>query len=108
MMTVVPGRVSVDVDVLDRTLHRRALSAAAAVAEREGLAPDWLNNDAARYVPEIGRADRSVLFEGRALTVEILGLEALLAMKLLAGREKDMDDIVTLMDNGDHRRKGPA
>ncbi len=98
MMTVVRGRLSVDVDVLERTINNDLMSAVAAVAEREGLAADWLNNDAARFVPEIGRADRSVLFEGRRLTLEILGLEVLLAMKLLAGREKDMDDTITLME----------
>ena len=98
MMTVVPGRVSVDVDVLNRTIHDDLAAAVAVVAEQQSLTADWLNNDAARFVPALNRTPRSVLFEGTRLAVEIVSLDVLLAMKILAGRERDMEDTIVLME----------
>ena len=69
MMTVVPGRVSVAADVLDRTIHDDLMAAVAVVAERESLTAGWLNNNAARFVPTLNRAPRSVLFEGTRLAI---------------------------------------
>src|SRR4051794_20240870 len=70
--------------------------AAAAVAEREGLEPDWLNDAVKGFLPgEDPKALR--YFEAPGLSVDVASPEYLLAMKLLSSRpEVDADDIALL------------
>ena len=98
MMSHVAGRQTTDIDALHRTLGRELAAAARGVAATHGLPDDWLNNDAARYLPDVDLSESAVLFHGNTLTVRVLDPEPLLAMKLLAGRDRDIGDIVVLMD----------
>lgn len=70
--------------------------AAAAVAEREGLEPDWLNDAVKGFLPgEDAQAVR--YFEAPGLTVDVASPEYLLAMKLFSSRaEVDAEDIALL------------
>jgi hypothetical protein len=70
--------------------------AAAEVAEREGLEPDWLNDAVKGYLP--GPDPQAVrYFEAPGLLVDVASPEYLLAMKLFASRvETDADDIALL------------
>lgn len=70
--------------------------AAAAVAEREGLDPDWLNDAVKGFLPG---PDPNALryFEAPGLLVDVASAEYLLAMKLFSSRvETDADDIALL------------
>jgi hypothetical protein len=66
--------------------------AAASVAEREGLDPDWLNDAVKGLLPGPDAAVR--YFEAPGLLVDVASAEYLLAMKLFSSRvETDADDI---------------
>jgi hypothetical protein len=71
----------------------------ALIAERRGWGSDWLNDDGAFFIPAYGRDVEWIeIFVGDGLVVEIASAEALLAMKLHAGRPgRDGRDISRLM-----------
>jgi hypothetical protein len=67
--------------------------AAQAVAERRGLARDWLNDAVKGFLPGPD-PDPTRYYEGDSLTVDVASARYLLAMKLFASRvEIDADDI---------------
>jgi hypothetical protein len=65
------------------------LRAARVVADAEQLPPDWLNTDAAPWIPPHEEAAGST---GRGLRIQVASPEALLAMKLVASRNRDIPD----------------
>ncbi|KDP92666.1 MULTISPECIES: DUF6036 family nucleotidyltransferase [Clavibacter] len=69
------------------------------IAERHGWGSDWVNDDGAFFLPAYGRdVEWTSIFEEDGLAVEIASAEALLAMKLRAGRPgRDGQDIARLM-----------
>jgi len=69
--------------------------AAAAVAARNDLPDDWLNDAVKGFLPGSDPQARQV-FENDSLRVDVASPEYLLAMKLLAAREQDIDDIAIL------------
>jgi hypothetical protein len=88
-------RTTVDIDAVfaPATAVREA---ARVVADRLGLAHDWLNDGAKAFMPG-DDPDRIVVFEGSHLGVGAASPRYLLAMKLLSARaERDRDDIRTL------------
>lgn len=70
-------------------------AAAAAVATRHDLPEDWLNDAVKGFLPGSDPQARPV-FESDALRVDVASPKYLLAMKLLAAREQDIDDISVL------------
>lgn len=70
--------------------------AAAIVADREGLDPDWVNDAVKGFLP--GPDAHAVrYFEAPSLLVDVASAEYLLAMKLFASRvETDAEDIALL------------
>jgi hypothetical protein len=70
-------------------------AAAAAVAARHGLPDDWLNDGVKGFLPGDDPRARPV-FESDALRVDVASPQYLLAMKLLAARDQDVDDILFL------------
>ena len=70
--------------------------AAAAVAERRGLAIDWLNDAVKGFLPGPD-PDAQRFYESGSLNVDVASARYLLAMKLFAARvENDADDIAFL------------
>jgi hypothetical protein len=70
--------------------------AAAAVAERRGLAVDWLNDAVKGFLPGPD-PDARLFYESDSLSVDVASARYLLAMKLFAARvENDTDDIAFL------------
>jgi uncharacterized nucleotidyltransferase DUF6036 len=68
-------------------------TAAARVAQKLNLEPDWLNDGAKAFLPGEDK-DRIGVYEGQHLSVAAASPQYLLAMKLMASRvERDQDDI---------------
>lgn len=78
------------------------LDAAAEVAASLGLPTGWLNQQASSYLPREAWVDRKAVFnrpvyDGPHLRVAAMAPEHLLAMKVLASRPGDVDDIALLV-----------
>lgn len=97
MMQIAPGRLSEDIDVYEASLHPDLTAAVAVVAGREGLDPGWLNNAAAQFGLPVFDLQPEPLYEGRRLVLRVMEPVTLLLLKLNAGRDKDMNDILLLM-----------
>jgi len=67
------------------------------VAEREGLDPGWLNNAAAQFGLPVFDLRPEPLYEGRRLVLRVMEPVTMLLLKLNAGRDKDLNDILLLM-----------
>ena len=93
---VVPGRLTGDVDVVSEGMPDELRRAAASVAARHNLRPDWIN-DAAKAKTVAIAAEPEPVFEGRSLIVESASLRYILAMKLTSARPIDHDDCVALV-----------
>lgn len=89
------SRLSDDVDVVALPIPVEVQAAAATLAEERGLSPGWLNAGAAAFAPNM-QADAIVVYRGERLVVRVAGAEYLLAMKLRACRDRDLDDAVVL------------
>ena len=90
------SRVTGDVDVVSEGMNDLVRRAAVTVAERHGLAQDWINDG----VKGLGVAlplDPQPVFSGACLTVESVGPRYLLAMKLTAARPEDLADCAHLI-----------
>ena len=65
------------------------------MAARHGLRPDWINNAARLNLPRLDPQLETV-YRGERLALHIAGPRYLLATKLLAGRDVDVNDAVHL------------
>lgn len=72
-------------------------AAAARVAGRHGLSDDWLNDAVKGFLPP-GRPQSRTIMEVPGLRVEVAEPRYLLALKLRAGRDEDVDDVRLLAD----------
>ena len=88
-------RATRDIDAVF-TAHGAVLDEARAVAAELGLPPWWLNEQAAAYVAPGGDPSAARIFEHRGLRVSAASPRHLLAMKILAARRRDVDDIAVL------------
>lgn len=102
------SRTTTDIDVVVKRGFTVVFDAARAVARTEaGLGDDWINAAFTEGKPDGGitwqwfdNADDdqpSTAFAGSALHLELASPEMVLALKTLAQRPQDMDDIYTLM-----------
>jgi predicted nucleotidyltransferase len=73
--------------------HGVVLDEARAVADELGLPQWWLNEQASAYVAPGGDANAPRVFDHPGLRVSAASPEHLLAMKVLAARRRDADDI---------------
>lgn len=90
-------RLTQDVDVVTETIPSPVLRAARTVAQRHGLADNWINNQAARMIDaDLPVQAFETVYEGGALLVRAAKPETLLALKLMSGRGKDIPDILDL------------
>jgi hypothetical protein len=84
-----------DVDAVFRSDAGQLAAAVRHVADQNGLPATWLNDNVAALVPSADDADAVELtFPG--LQVLLSSPRHLLAMKMLAGRERDLDDLAVL------------
>jgi hypothetical protein len=74
-------------------------SAVNAVAKRYGIKRDWMNDVVASFTPELDPNSVILWHDYPNLQVYVPHAEFILALKLLAGRERDEDDIVALSES---------
>jgi hypothetical protein len=85
-----------DVDTV-RRVSEQLKAAAAAVAERHDLAPDWLNARAAPFRPAtLDEADCEVMLEKGRLLVLAAPIDQVFLMKLNSARSIDQADLVLI------------
>lgn len=77
--------------------HGVVLDEAQAVADEFGLPRWWLNEQASAYVAPGGDPDAKLVFDHPGLRVSAASPEHLLAMKVLAARRRDAEDIAILV-----------
>ena len=94
------ARVTTDIDYTTTAPSAPAALAAGIVAtgDRLGLKPDWMNNVAESSIPRTPDAEQQTVYDGNNLTVVAAGYRHLIAMKLNAGRDKDVQDLLTLCE----------
>lgn len=87
-----------DVDALFSNL-RLAIEVGGEIAAERGISAHWLNSSIQSYIPSWAKTEdteaKTLVFGG--LTVRIASPRWLLAMKMAAGRLKDRQDIVDLI-----------
>ncbi|MDR1184338.1 MAG: hypothetical protein LBK67_06030 [Coriobacteriales bacterium] len=96
-LTLNERRVTNDIDgkyenpELDPLIH--------AMAQEEGLSSQWLNHSINTVLSYFREDDEpKTLFVGKNLTIQVASPEYVLAMKLAARREKDVRDVVLLVN----------
>ncbi len=77
--------------------HGIVVEEARSVAAELGLPPWWLNEQASAYVAPGGDATAPRVFDHPGLRVSAASPEHLLAMKVLAARRRDIEDISYLV-----------
>lgn len=85
-------RSTQDIDAVFKP-HGIVLEEARAVAAELGLPDWWLNEQASAYVAPGGDPSAPEVFDHPGLRVQAASPEHLLAMKVLAARRRDLDDI---------------
>jgi predicted nucleotidyltransferase len=89
-------RATRDIDAVFQP-HGAVLEEAHAVADELGLPRWWLNEQASVYIAPGGDVAASRVFDHPGLRVSAASPEHLLAMKVLAGRRRDAEDIKVLI-----------
>ena len=90
------SRVTQDIDVAT-AIPAPVAAAAAEVAAQHGMNPSWVNDQVSEMIRAPVSVDRFVeIYRGRHLIVYGADDELLLALKLMAGRPRDIGDIVDL------------
>ena len=84
-----------DVDVISEGMPEKLRAAAASVAARHALRPDWINDAAKVGLPHLD-ANIEPVYSGERLIVYRADSKYLPATKLHAGRPQDLDDAVPL------------
>ena len=108
MLTQIGNReLTRDVDVLVRDIPDRERSedysilsnAVRVVADDAGIDDDWMSDNMGEFLASVGKVPNGKLWRkfGRRLEVYVPPEDFMLANKILAGREKDLDDARALM-----------
>ena len=95
-ITLDSRRITRDVDAVFRSEADGLRAAAREVATRHGLDPAWLNDTVTSMLVGMVTDDGEGEFEVPGLSAGVASPEHLLAMKMLAGRDRDLDDLVVL------------
>ncbi|WP_405425455.1 DUF6036 family nucleotidyltransferase [Micromonospora sp. NBC_00617] len=91
-------RATRDIDAVFQP-HGIVLDEARAVADELGLPQWWLNEQASAYVAAGGDPEAPRVFDHPGLRVSAASPEHLLAMKVLAARRRDAEDIRFLVEH---------
>ena len=97
-------RTRKDVGVRIEEAKDEVLAAAKTVAERNGLDDNSLDLEAAQFVPRGDEVRAKTVYDSRGIVVTAAAAEYLLAMKVFAAREPDLQDIKAPGRDAWHRR----
>ena len=89
-------RTTVDVDVRVDSGREKLMEAVDVVGRRHGLDEGWFTEPLAVVLPRGSNQRAGTLYQSQYLTVTGASAEHMLAMKLMAGRVKDREDIAVL------------
>ena len=89
-------RTTRDVDARIDAGHSRLTEAVRTVGRRHGLVDAWLNEQAPTAIPRAADTRAETLYQSANLTVTGASAKHLLAMKVLAARDQDREDIGVL------------
>ena len=78
------------------------------VGRRHGLGDTWLNDQATTAIPRSADKRAETVYQSQYLTVTGASAKHLLAMKLLAGRNRDRQDVATLAEHLKLKEPGDA
>ena len=92
-------RTTRDVDARIDAGHSRLTEAVRTVGRKHGLGDTWLNDQATTAIPRAADGRAETLYQSQYLTVTGASAKHLLAMKLLAARGKDREDIAALTEH---------
>ena len=92
-------RTTMDIDARIDAGENELKEAIREVSTAHGLDPHWLDERARGVVPETDETAQPTLYESEHLIVTGAGGSELLAMKLEASRDKDLEDIEYLIDH---------
>lgn len=99
MGSVFDARMTQDIDVATEAIPADVMRAAEIVAERHDMSATWINNQAAEFTNlDLPLEAFDVLYAGECLMVRGAKPEYLLAMKVMSGRGKDLQDIIDLAE----------
>ena len=90
-------RITADIDARIDTGHGALVEAVHEIAAERGLATNWLNEQASSAIPKTPDARAPTLYATQYLVVTGASAEHMLAMKLEAGRGRDVSDIAALV-----------
>ena len=90
-------RTTRDVDARIDAGHGALMKAVEKIARKRGLTRNWLNEEATSAIPRETDGNARTLYNSPYLTVTGASPKHLLAMKLEAGRARDMEDVKILM-----------
>lgn len=96
------NRLTEDVDAVMLTERELILAASEVAAKRLGVKPTWLDRNVFGFVTKHDDRKSRVVFQHPGLQVVAGSPEELLAMKLLAGRRKDRQDVELLIRLSEH------
>ena len=94
----VAERASHDIDSVIMDGYGPLIEVVREVARERGWPTTWLDDQAASYVPPAVDTAARVVFDHPALHVLAASPDHLLAMKAMAGRRTDFDDLVRLIE----------
>lgn len=99
MGPVFDARMTQDIDVATEGIPAEVSRAAKVVAKRHGISSTWINNQAAEFIDvDLPLEAFDILYAGQSLLVRGAKPEYLLAMKVMSGRGKDLQDIIDLAE----------
>ncbi|MXZ71551.1 MAG: hypothetical protein F4Z04_08620 [Acidobacteria bacterium] len=101
-------RTTRDVDARIDTGHSRLAEAVRKVGRRHGLGDTWINDQATTAIPRAADVRAETVYQSRHLTVTGASARHPLAMKLLAARSKDREDIAVLCKHLGLKRREEA
>jgi hypothetical protein len=91
-------RTSRDIDSVVLEGHGPLMEVVGEIGRERGLPSTWLNEPATMYVSQRNDTGAVPVFDHSALTVMAASADHLLAMKLLASRATDADDLRMLLE----------
>ena len=96
MLTRVPGRQTGDIDIVSEGLNDDVREAGRAVALKNNLTPEWINDGAKGFAVSVELEPKRI-FTGKCLILDAAGPRYELGIKLLSGREADETDCIYLI-----------